>query len=187
MKTNNSPVAERLQGVSCKCHQGSASTVVTLQTDRSYIVSITLHITSCFCLEPHGTIIVTARRGICYGSRCLCLTVFHKLVFYPDCIAHTQTLWLSLLWSPYVIGQTIIFLPCDFFLSIYLLLSFFPRLISAVGDWISTILLHMAWPNLECRSETCCTRFAANTGRKKVAKNRHLAPSHNFVGLYLRN
>ena len=27
----------------------------------------------------------------------------------------------TLLWSPYVIGQTIIFLPCDFYLSIYLL------------------------------------------------------------------
>ena len=26
-----------------------------------------------------------------------------------------------------------------------LLLSFFPRLISAVGDWMSTILLHMVW------------------------------------------
>ena len=48
----------------------------------------------------------------------------------------------SILWSPYGIGQTIIFLPCDF----YLLLSFFPRLISAVGDWMSTILLHMVWP-----------------------------------------
>ena len=38
----------------------------------------------------------------------------------------------------------IIFLPCSF----YLLLSlfFFPRLISADGDWMSTILLHMAWP-----------------------------------------
>jgi len=30
------------------------------------------------------------------------------------------------------------------FLSFYLL-SFFPRLISAVGDWMSTILRHMAW------------------------------------------
>ena len=28
--------------------------------------------------------------------------------------------------------------------------------------------------NLECRSEMCCSRLAANTGRKKVAKNRHL-------------
>jgi len=51
--------------------------------------------------------------------------------------------WMSvLLWSPYVIGQTITFLPCSFFL----LSSFFPRQISAVGDWMSTILLHMAWP-----------------------------------------
>ena len=28
--------------------------------------------------------------------------------------------------------------------------------------------------NLRCRSETCCTQLAENTGRKKVAKNRHL-------------
>jgi len=28
--------------------------------------------------------------------------------------------------------------------------------------------------NLECRSEMCCTRLAANTGHEKVAKNRHL-------------
>jgi len=38
-------------------------------------------------------------------------------------------------------GQTIIFLPCGFFF-----LLFFPRLISAVGDWMSTILPHMVWP-----------------------------------------
>jgi len=50
-----------------------------------------------------------------------------------------------LLWSPYVIGQTIIFLPCSFFLSSFFLL-FFPRLISAVGDWMFTILWHMVWP-----------------------------------------
>ena len=46
-----------------------------------------------------------------------------------------------LLWSPYVIGRPYIFSSCSFFL-----LLFFPRLISAVGDWMSTILLHMAWP-----------------------------------------
>jgi len=28
--------------------------------------------------------------------------------------------------------------------------------------------------NLECRSEMCCARLTENTGRKKVAKNRHL-------------
>jgi len=42
--------------------------------------------------------------------------------------------------SPYVIGQTIIFLLCGFFF-----LLFFPRLISAAVDWMSTILRHMVW------------------------------------------
>jgi len=61
--------------------------------------------------------------------------------------------------------------------STFLSSSFLPRLISAVGDWISTILPY-TWcglsPNLECRSETCCARLAESTGRKNVAKNRHL-------------
>ena len=35
----------------------------------------------------------------------------------------------------------IILLPCSFYL-----LSFFPRLISAAADWMSTILPHMVWP-----------------------------------------
>ena len=50
---------------------------------------------------------------------------------------------------------------------------FFPRQFSAVADWMSTILLHMVWlnANLGCRSETCCTRLAENTGPKKIAKN----------------
>jgi len=33
----------------------------------------------------------------------------------------------------------------------------------------------------------CCSRLAANTGRKKSPKIVIWAPSHNFVGLYLRN
>jgi len=93
-------------------------------------------------------------------------------------------LWFLSLWSPYVIGQTIIFLPCDFYVSInitylltyFFLLSFFPRLISAAVDWCLPYL--HAWcglsTNLRCRSETCCTWLAENTGRKTVAKNRHL-------------
>jgi len=47
-----------------------------------------------------------------------------------------------LLWSPYVIGHTIIFLPCDFYLLSFFLF-FFPRLISAAADWMSAILPHM--------------------------------------------
>jgi len=38
-----------------------------------------------------------------------------------------------------------------------------------------------------CRSETCCTRLAANTKRKNDTKNAISAASHKFVGLYLRN
>jgi len=36
-------------------------------------------------------------------------------------------------------------------------------------------------------SETCCTRIAENTERKKSLKIAIWAPLHNFVGLYLRN
>ena len=52
------------------------------------------------------------------------------------------------LWSPYVIGQTVIFLPCYFYLLLFilLLLLFIPRLISAAAGWMSTILWHMVWP-----------------------------------------
>jgi len=65
------------------------------------------------------------------------------------------------------------------FLSFFFLSSFFcfPRLISAVADWMSTILLHIVWPysaNLEFRSEMCCTRLAGNSGSKKSPKIRHL-------------
>jgi len=50
---------------------------------------------------------------------------------------------MSFLWPPCVADADVIFLPCDF----YLLISFFiPRLISAVADWMSTILRHMMRP-----------------------------------------
>jgi len=75
---------------------------------------------------------------------------------------------VDFLWSPYGIGQTIIVSSCHLF---FLLLSFFPRLISTAADWMSAILLSA---NLRCRSETCCTQLAENTGCKKLAKNRHL-------------
>ena len=73
------------------------------------------------------------------------------------------------LWSPCVIGQTIIFLPCGFYLSsFFFFFFFFPCLISAIGDWIRT---RATWcgprANLECMSEMCFTRLAENTGRKK--------------------
>jgi len=54
----------------------------------------------------------------------------------------------SFLWPSYGIGQAIIFLPCGFFFS-----SFFPHLISAAADWMSSILLHMVWPQCEFRMQ----------------------------------
>ena len=89
------------------------------------------------------------------------------------------------LWSPYGIGQTIIFSSCGFFFY----LSFFPR--QSQPSQIGCLPYFHTWcglgANFRCRSETCCTRLTENTGRRKVPKNRHLAPSHNFVGLYFRN
>ena len=78
--------------------------------------------------------------------------------------------FLRLLWQPYGIGQTIIFLSCGFF---YLLSSFFfssPILSRRRLDfhtWCGRSV------NLECRSATCCTQLTENTGRK----NRQNSPS----------
>ena len=41
--------------------------------------------------------------------------------------------------------------------------------------------------NLECISEMCCTRLAEINDAKITQKIAICAPSHNFVGLYLRN
>ena len=106
------------------------------------------------------------------------------------CGHYILQLWLPssfFLWPPIGIGHAIIFLPCGFYLSIFF---FFPRLISAVADWMSIPYLD-TWcgpsANLQCRYEICCTRLAENTGRKKSPKIAIWAPSHNFVWLYLRN
>ena len=86
-------------------------------------------------------------------------------------------------WPPYGIGQAIIFFAL-WFLSFILL--FFPRLISAAADWMSTILPHMVWfglsANLECRSEMCCMRLAENAGHKNRPKIRHLGAVAQFCG-----
>jgi len=48
------------------------------------------------------------------------------------------------LWPPCVADADIIFSSCGFFYR--LSSSLFPRLISAVADWMSTNLAHMVWP-----------------------------------------
>ena len=71
------------------------------------------------------------------------LAFFHLLaVYYIQPTAVVCVFVMAALWNS--AGHYIFML---LFLSIfYLLLSFFPRLISAVGDWMSTILRHMVWP-----------------------------------------
>jgi len=56
------------------------------------------------------------------------------------------TQWL--LWPPIVMGRPLYFIPV---VSMFFLSSFFPCLISVVGDWMSTILPHMMWPQCEFR------------------------------------
>jgi len=79
----------------------------------------------------------------------------------------------SCLWLPYVIGQTIIFLPCDFYLSFFFL-SFF----SSPNLSGHTLDVYHTWcglsANLRCRFETCCTRLTGHAVCKKVATNHHL-------------
>ena len=89
-----------------------------------------------------------------------------------------------LLWLPYVIGQTIVFLPCDFYLSFFL---FFPRLISSVGDWMSTILLHMVWPWCEFKMQVWNLLHAARwnhrtqKGRQKSPSGHHRTTSSGYI------
>jgi len=76
--------------------------------------------------------------------------------------------------------QTLYFCPVSssFFL-------FFPCLISAVADWMSTILLHMVWcgpsANLECRSKMCCTRLAGNAEPNNLPSGHHHTTLSGYI------
>ena len=68
-------------------------------------------------------------------KRKLCVIIRTLTILLGSVVWYMHDTW-AFLWSPYVIGQTIIFLPCYF----YLPSSFFPHLISAAAGWMSTIL-----------------------------------------------
>jgi len=74
-----------------------------------------------------------------YGSVCWHCARYKCSYYYY--YYYFDTCSRPLLWPPCVADTDIIFLPCGFFF-----LSFSPRLISVVGDWMSTILPHMVWP-----------------------------------------
>jgi len=94
-----------------------------------------------------------------------------KQTLLTDKNANTNNWVLLLLWSPYGIGETIIFSCCSLFF-----LLFFPRLISPAADWMSAILPHMVWPWCEFKMQVWNLLHAAcwKHRTQKVAKNRHL-------------
>jgi len=81
------------------------------------------------------------------------------LPFYDVCgfwsVSVNSVYKLQFLWPHYGIGQAIMFSSCGFFF--FISSSFFPRLISAIGDWLFTILPHMVWLGLKM----CCTRLSS--------------------------
>jgi len=54
---------------------------------------------------------------------------------------------------------------------------------SAVADWMSTILLHIVWysANLECKSEMCCVRLAGNAGPKKSPSGHYRTTLSGYI------
>jgi len=87
--------------------------------------------------------------------------------------------FISLLWPPCIADADVIFLPCGFF---FFSLAQSQQLQTGCLPYFHTWCGLSA--NVECRSEMCCTRLAGNAGSKKFVI---WTPSHNFVGLYLRN
>jgi len=87
---------------------------------------------------------IKGRYGLFAGKTVCChIWLLWKMLQYLKAL-HKYPGLLCCLWSPYGIGQTIIFSSCFFLLSSSSS-SFFPRLISAVGNWMFTILWHMMW------------------------------------------
>jgi len=90
--------------------------------------------------------------------------------------------------AAYVTGQAIIFSSCSFFFLLFLSFYLFPRLFSAVADWMSTILPDVVSPSCQFRMQVWNVLHAARWKYRtqRIAKNSPYGPSHK-LGLYLRN
>ena len=79
---------------------------------------------------------------------------------------------LHLLWPPYGIYRADHYIFILWFTCFYLLSSsiFFPRLISAVAEWMSNILLHMVWPQCEMQvgQVKLATRYRCLTRKASI-------------------
>jgi len=86
------------------------------------------------------------------------------------------------LWSPYGIGQTIIFSSCGFFF-----LSFFLLFSSPISQRseIGCLPYFRTWcgpsVNLECRFDMWCARLAGNAGHKKSPSGQHRTTLSGYI------
>jgi len=126
--------------------------------------------------------------SVCGGDAALCQTTLTIFIVALRSRHYIFALWFLSIWSPYGIGQTIIFSCCGLF---FFFFFFVPRLISAAADWMTAILPHMVWPQcrfkMQVRNLLHAARSLKTQDAKKSPKIAIWAPSHNFVGLYLRN
>jgi len=137
--------------------------------------------------RPHRSskIIPTCQVSSAYAFRqfglatCIWINHSHRSFFNVFLFLSRFYVFYPLLWPPLRSNGS------HYIMSLWFL-SFFPRLFSAVADWMSTTLPHMMWPWREFRMQVWNVLNAArwNIGGKKFAI---WAPSHNFVGLYFRN
>ena len=81
-------------------------------------------------IGPRGNTLRNIEKEVCTVSDAVCahISIDLTVICWLDlaslwlyCVLQFVCVWFSFLWSPYIIGQTIIFLPCDF----YFLSSFF--------------------------------------------------------------
>ena len=110
----------------------------------------------CRCRRQDVQVLIEASRHISVGCLLYLFTHYthhwrsqmfslktNKIQWPNWCITVDYELWRLVEERRRILDHYIFAL--SFLSSIYLLL-FFPRLISAAADWMSTILLHMAWP-----------------------------------------
>jgi len=106
------------------------------------------------------------------------------IIFSQTAVVCNKIFSKEYLWSPYVIGQTIIFLACGFYLSFFFFFSS-PNLSSQRLDVYHTSTHSVALVRIS-RMHVWNVLHAA-CWKYRTQKIAILAPSDNFVGLYLRS
>jgi len=118
--------------VTCYLLPGPLSLVIINKSSSLLSSSFSCHCCRCFLFS------IDFRSSLC-GRLTLCY-----IMLFRDWLLLFAIFFCRYLWSPYVIGQTIIFSCSGLFFFFFLLL--FPRLISAAADWMSAVLPYMVWP-----------------------------------------